>query len=190
MLARNTFSFDSLESISRVYRTPAKAIAAANGFDDDEELQSASKIIIPIAPGKHATTEDGATYAHHATRYRVQRGDTLQSVADNFAVPPTMVRRWNHLKGNSLQGRRVVYIHLPVTPNINQLRQTSVPKPKGKNSLRTASDSSLSRHKVKRGETLTSIASTHHTTVAALKRDNGDVATLRPGMILLIKDVR
>ncbi len=159
-------------------------------FDDDEELQSASKIIIPIAPGKHATTEDGATYAHHATRYRVQRGDTLQSVADNFAVPPTMVRRWNHLKGNSLQGRRVVYIHLPVTPNINQLRQTSAPKPKGKNSLRTASDSSLSRHKVKRGETLTSIASTHHTTVAALKRDNGDVATLRPGMILLIKDVR
>ena len=116
---------DSLESISRVYRTPAKAIAEANGLDSDEKLQSASKIIIPIAPGKHATTEDGATYAHHATRYKLRRGDTLQSVADNFAVPPTMVRRWNHLKGNSLQGRRVVYIHLPVTPSINQLRQTS-----------------------------------------------------------------
>src|SRR6266446_314765 len=181
---------DTLESISRVYRTPAKAIAQANGFDGDDKLQSASKIIIPVAPGKHATTEDGATYARHATRYKLRRGDTLQSVADNFAVPTTMVRRWNHLKGNSLQGRRVVYIHLPVTPSINQLRQTSAPKPKGKNSLRTASDSSLSRHKVKRGETLTSIASTHHTTVAALKRANGDVATLRPGMILLIKDVR
>ncbi len=181
---------DSLESISRVYRTPAKAIAQANSLDGDDKLQSASKIIIPIAPGKHATTEDGATYARHATRYKLRRGDTLQSVADNFAVPPTMVCRWNHLKGNSLQGRRVVYIHLPVTPTINQLRQTSAPKPKGKNSLRTASDSALSRHRVKPGETLTSIASTHHTTVAALKRANGDVATLRPGMILLIKDVR
>src|SRR2546427_6031654 len=182
---------DSLESISRVYRTPAKAIAQANSLDRDDKLQSASKIIIiPIAPGKHATTEDGATYARHATRYKLRRGDTLQSVADNFAVPPTMVRRWNHLKGNSLQGRRVVYIHLPVTPTINQLRQTSAPKPKGKSSLRTASDSALSRHKVKPGETLTSIASTHHTTVAALKRANGDVATLRPGMILLIKDAR
>jgi len=181
---------DSLESISRVYRTPAKAIAQANTLDGDDKLQSASKIIIPIAPGKHATTEDGATYARRATRYRLRRGDTLQSVADNFAVPPTMVRRWNHLKGNSLQGRRVVYIHLPVTPSVNQLRQTSAPKPKGKNNLRTASDSALSRHKVKPGETLTSIASTHHTTVAALKRANGDVVTLRPGMILLIKDVR
>jgi membrane-bound lytic murein transglycosylase D len=181
---------DSLESISRVYRTPASAIVQANGLDGDEKLQTASKIIIPIAPGKHATTEDGATYARRATRYKLRRGDTLQSVADNFAVPPTMVRRWNHLKGNSLQGRRIVYIHLPVTPTINQLRQTSAPKPKGKNTLRTASDSALSRHKVKPGETLTSIASTHHTTVAALKRANGDVATLRPGMILLIKDVR
>src|SRR5438046_7266814 len=54
---------DSLESISRVYRTPAKAIAQANSLDGDDKLQSASKIIIPIAPGKHATTEDGATYA-------------------------------------------------------------------------------------------------------------------------------
>jgi membrane-bound lytic murein transglycosylase D len=186
----NVGADDSLESISRVYRTPAKAIAQANGFEVDDKLQSASKIIIPIEPGKHAITEDGATYAHHATRYKLRRGDTLQSVADNFAVPPTMLRRWNHLKGNSLQGRRVVYIHLPVTPNINQLRETVAPKSRAKSTLRATNASSLSRHKVKRGETLTSIASTHHTTVAALKRDNGDVATLRPGMILLIKDVR
>jgi LysM domain len=37
---------------------------------------------------------------------------------------------------------------------------------------------------------LSSIANTHHTTVAALKRDNGNIATLRPGMILLIRDVK
>jgi LysM repeat protein len=37
------------------------------------------------------------------------------------------------------------------------------------------------------GETLSSIASSHHTTVEALKRDNDNVATLRPGMILLIR---
>src|SRR5437660_471930 len=54
---------DSLESISGVYRTPAKAIAQANSLDGEEKPQSASKIIIPIAPGRHATTEDDATYA-------------------------------------------------------------------------------------------------------------------------------
>ena len=58
-----------------------------------------------------------ASYARHATRYKVRQGDTVQTVADNFGLPPVMVRRWNHLRGDSLRGRRIVYIHLPVTPN-------------------------------------------------------------------------
>jgi LysM repeat protein len=43
------------------------------------------------------------------------------------------------------------------------------------------------RHKVKQGETLFSIASTYKTTVDALKRDNRNVAVLRPGMVLVIR---
>jgi len=41
-------------------------------------------------------------------------------------------------------------------------------------------------HKVQRGETLYSIAKSHNTTVAALKEINGNLANLRPGMILVI----
>ena len=37
---------------------------------------------------------------------------------------------------------------------------------------------------------LTGCATTHHTTVAALKRDNGNLAMLRPGMILVIRQVQ
>jgi LysM repeat protein len=48
----------------------------------------------------------------------------------------------------------------------------------------------VQHHKVQPGETLVSIATTHHTTVAALKRDNGNLAMLRPGMILVIREVR
>ena len=42
-------------------------------------------------------------------------------------------------------------------------------------------------HKVKSGETLYSIATTYKTTVDALKRTNRNVATLRPGMILIVE---
>jgi LysM repeat protein len=45
-------------------------------------------------------------------------------------------------------------------------------------------------HTVKTGETLYSIATTYKTTVAALKRNNGDVAILRPGMILVVQPSR
>jgi membrane-bound lytic murein transglycosylase D len=178
---------DTLASLARTYRTTANAIAEANNVEGESELEADSKLIIPIAPGKHAATEDGATYARRLTRYKVRKGDTVLTVADAFGVPPTMVRRWNHIKGDSVQGRRVLYVHLPVSPGVNS---TIASKSKSESKLKAASNKSVVHHKVQRGETLTSIASTHHTTVAALKRDNGNLATLRPGMVLLIRDSR
>ncbi len=45
-------------------------------------------------------------------------------------------------------------------------------------------------HTVKHGETLYSIANTYRTTVAALKRDNRNIAVIRPGMILIVQSSR
>jgi LysM repeat protein len=77
-----------------------------------------------------------------------------------------------------------------VVPNAADTQRTTVSKSKPKSNLRTVSDKTVVHHKVKKGETLTSIASTHHTTVAALKRDNGDIAALRPGMVLLVRPAK
>jgi LysM repeat protein len=178
---------DTLTSIARKYRTTAQAIAKVNSLDG-QELESDSKLIIPIAPGKHAMSEDTATYARRATRYRVRRGDTVNSVADNFGVPPQMVRRWNRVKGNSLQGRRVIYVHLPITRNLRDGQAAA--SPRRKESHGSATPAQVVRHKVKPGETLTSIANSYKTTVSALKDANGSLATLRPGMILIIRDAR
>jgi len=179
---------DTLASIAHSYRTTGKAIAEANGLGEDSDLQAESKLIIPVTPGKHPAGEDTATYARRATRYRVRKSDTVQTVAENFGVPPSMVRRWNHLKGDSLRGRRVVYVHLPVTPDADRAPQRVTTKSKSKKALRAASGKGVVRHKVQPGETLYSIAKSHNTTVAALKQNNGNLATLRPGMIVLIQD--
>jgi len=179
---------DTLASIARSYHTTTQAIAQANNLED-QEIQADSKLIIPIAPGKHPATEQ-ATYSRVATRYKVRKGDTVQRVAENFGVPPTMVRRWNHLKGDSVQGRKVLYVHLPVTPNASEMKVVEASKSHSGKNLHVAVTKESSRHRVQPGETLTSIATTHHTTVAALRRDNGNLATLRPGMILVIRDVK
>jgi membrane-bound lytic murein transglycosylase D len=180
---------DTLASVARTYRTTANAIAEANTLEGESDLEPDSKLIIPVAPGKHAANEDAA-YARGITRYKVHKGDTVLSVADTFGVPPTMVRRWNHIKGDSVQGHRVLYVHLPVTPNASNTHDAVASKSSHKSKLQPTSEKSVMHHKVQRGETLTSIATTHHTTVAALKRDNGNLATLRPGMVLLIRDSR
>jgi membrane-bound lytic murein transglycosylase D len=176
---------DTLSSVASAFHTSRQAIVQANNLDGVENLRAESELIIPVAPGKHPA-EEVASYSRRATSYKVRRGDTVQTVADNFGVPPSMVRRWNHLKGDSVQGRRVLYVHLPVAPDANQTRQVAATKSKSRNKLHPTAAKPVVHHKVQRGETLSSIAKSHNTTIDALKENNGNLANLRPGMVLVI----
>src|ERR1035437_5868315 len=184
---------ETLASIARTYRTTPKAIAEANDLSDDD-LAPEARLIIPIAAGKQSDT---SSYAHTTTHYKVRKGDTVESVAENFGVSAKMLRGWNHLKGSSLAGRRVLYLHLPVTRSAGetQVASTSISKRPSRSKrhagTQTASATAVAHpavrhHKVKRGETLYSIANSYNTTVSALKHDNQNVAALRPGMILVV----
>jgi membrane-bound lytic murein transglycosylase D len=197
-------SGDTLATLARNYHITAKSIATANHLDG-AELPSDGKVIIPLAPGKHPS--DTATYARRITRYKVRKGDTVLTVAENFGVSPQMLRRWNGLRGDSLHGRTVLALHLPISPtgelasatsgkSASRSRKTaqassakaSASKPPSTSTDEESSEqASVLRHKVKSGETLYSIAATYKTTVAALKRNNQNVATLRPGMVLVVQ---
>src|ERR1700678_2063138 len=198
-------SGDTLASLARTYHTTAKSIADANNLDTPAGLEADAKLVIPVAPGKHPLS-DTATYARRITRYKVHSGDTVETVADNFGVSPLMIRRWNGLRGESLSGRKVLALHLPITPSAHATEVASarmVKKHSAKPAAQTASakppvtkSAKIERietasvpvvhHKVRTGETLYSIATYYKTTVAAIKRDNRDVAILRPGMILIV----
>jgi membrane-bound lytic murein transglycosylase D len=202
-------SGDTLASLAKTYRAPAKSIAEVNHLDGTE-LETGAKLVIPVAPGKHPMS-DTATYARRITRYKVRKGDSVETVAENFGVSPQMLRRWNGLRGDSLRGRKVLALHLPVSPGTREAEVASRSSKSSKHrakaetavsNKRTATaktddenanaeeEASIVRHRVKYGETLYSIASSYKTTVAALKRDNSNVAVLRPGMILVVQSAR
>jgi membrane-bound lytic murein transglycosylase D len=181
---------ETLASIARTYHTTPRAIAEANDLNDglnNGVVAPESRLIIPIAPGKQS---DAGTYARATTHYKVRKGDTVDSVADNIGVSAKMIRSWNHLRGNSLAGRTVLYLHLPVTPGQTEVSSKRSAGPRRHAGTETASASAVLHHKVKQGETLYSIASSYNTTVTALKHDNRDTATLRPGMILVVHNPR
>ena len=202
---RTVHSGDTLASLSREYRVPAKSIAAANHLEGTE-LEVDSQVVIPIAPGKHPAGEV-ATYARRITRYKVHKGDTVESVAENFGVSPKMLRQWNGIRGSSLAGRRILALHLPVTPSSEvastrskakrpktETASTKPPADKSAKIERLGADEekqvAVVHHKVKSGETLYSIANAYRTTVAALKHDNRNVTVIRPGMILIVQSAR
>jgi membrane-bound lytic murein transglycosylase D len=191
---------ETLASIARTYHTTPKAIAEANDLNeglnhelDRQLVPPDTRLIIPIATGKEADT---STYARAITHYKVRRGDTVESVAENFGVSPKMLRAWNHIKGDSLAGRKVLFLHLPVTaraegePATRRAAQGAAGTHHQATQTTASKAAIVKRHKVKEGETLYSIASSYNTTVTALKHDNQNVASLRPGMILIIRPLR
>jgi membrane-bound lytic murein transglycosylase D len=198
---------DTLASLARNYHTTPKSIVAANHLEDTE-LEADAKLVIPVAPGKHPMS-DTATYARRITRYHVHSGDTVESVADNFGISAQMLRRWNGIHGDSLRGRRVLALHLPISPSAHEAEVASsrtkskhpasgskptetatVKPPATKSAQIERMQAAVVHHRVKHGETLYSIANAYRTNVARLKRDNRNVAVIRPGMILIVQSSR
>lgn len=178
-------SGETLMSLARTYRTPTKTIATANQLDMSDTIEAGAKLVIPIAPGRH-NSGDGQSYARRLTIYRVRKNDTLESVSNNLGVAPTTIRRWNRMKGDSLAGRRILYVHLPVSPTVAAAEHQIKSKSQHGSELADNKSGSPVHHTVKRGETLYSIANNYKTSVKAIKQTNANVATLRPGMVLVI----
>ena len=185
---------DTLASIAHKYHTSPSSIAEANSLTGDD-VKVGSKLIIPVAPGQLERAKR-PSYSRHATHYKVRKGDTLDSIADDFEVPVEKLRKWNHLRGNG-RGSWTDAGHLQ-TSGCGQVQKRLRPieaalrsRPPRRAQVRVqviAKPLAAKYHKVKKGETLSSIAESNHTSVAALKRDNPKLAAdLRAGDVLVIR---
>jgi len=107
-------SGDTLAGIARKYKTTERAISSANNLEGSQ-IATGSKLVIP-ANGPVPVEGKGLAYSRHPTRYKVRRGDSILSVADDFSVPPEKIRSWNRLKGNQLRAGRILVIYKPLAP--------------------------------------------------------------------------
>jgi membrane-bound lytic murein transglycosylase D len=183
-------SGETLAEVAHQYKTSASSIAQVNNVEADDDLRAGTDLVIPVTPGREA---ERLVFSKHPTIYKVRKGDTVLTVADDFSVPVTKLRSWNKLKGNALRPGRTLRIYRPVAgTEMAESRETA--SSTGRARLRKSSEqSSLEahartvHHKVRRGETLSSIAESYNTTVAALQRDNGSAAShLKTGSVLVI----
>jgi membrane-bound lytic murein transglycosylase D len=113
-------SGETLSEIARRYHTTASAIAEANNLQGDDLAQD-SRLIIPGSPAKSASSEvkDSDTrvqrYSKQPTHYKVHRGDTISSVADEFGISAEKLRQWNGCKSNVLPAGRTLTIFKPAS---------------------------------------------------------------------------
>jgi membrane-bound lytic murein transglycosylase D len=172
-------SGESLSDIARNYRVTVPAIEVANHFQAHATVPSGFLLNVP-------TTPPVVKMVH----YRVQRGDTLEGIADRFDVTVAELKRWNHISGGHVpRGARLrIYAGSGSAGTATKSSQKSRPTVQTV-STRNAETPEALQHRVKPGETLYSIARTYRTTVSALRQSNpfladrpleaGDVITVQ-----------
>jgi membrane-bound lytic murein transglycosylase D len=130
---------DTLAAIARKYRTTTRAIAEANNLED-EDISAGGKLIIPMSSNQSTSIAAGA-YSRKPTRYKVRKGDTVLSIADDFGVPADKLRKWNRIKGSSLRAGRTLVIYKPLAPGTSEPKSPSK-SAKAKRPTKTSSGSS------------------------------------------------
>ena len=108
-------SGESLTEIAHTYHTTSTAIAEVNNLRSDAELQKDMKLVIPVSRSTASAKADTGASGSYSKRvtYRVRKGDTVLSVADDYSVPVDRLRKWNHLTGNTLKVGRTLTIYRP-----------------------------------------------------------------------------
>ena len=157
---------ETLSDIARRYRLTVPALEVANHLQAHATVPSGFLLNVPTVP---AVTR--------VVHYRVQRGDTLEGIADRFDVTVTELKRWNHIASNHVsRGTRLKVFTGSETAEISAAASSRTAQ-ESRAAERTISTGRREKfeavqHKVKPGETLYSIAREYGTTVSALKESN------------------
>ena len=126
--------------------------------------------------------------------HKVRKGETLSSVADKYGVSVEQLKRWNGISGKKLKPGSYLTVQMtekevPVKENRNESVAKSTKKENISNEEpATKTVTSKKSHKVRKGETLSSVADKYGVSVQQLKRWNGiSGKKLKPGSYITVQ---
>jgi membrane-bound lytic murein transglycosylase D len=97
---------DTLESIAHTWHVSPSELAFVNQLTPKSDLSGVDSLVIPVAPASEPSSLRNAVY-------RPRRGDTLVTIADRFGVTVAQLRRWNHLRAQTVTPGQGLYVAEP-----------------------------------------------------------------------------
>lgn len=178
---------DSLSLIARRFGTSVTAIKRMNGLRGSrihpgqvlklsERAKDPEKTAVP-APAASAKAGAPSPQTPQPTQYRVRRGDSLIVIARRFGTTVGEIRRANRLKGSRIVVGQRLTIPARAAANGNRLTAGS----------QSTSGAANGRYRVRRGDSLGSIARKFGVSVRRLRAANSIRGHLiHPGQTLIV----
>ncbi|MGC2636703.1 MAG: transglycosylase SLT domain-containing protein [Acidobacteriaceae bacterium] len=127
---------DTLESVAHKWHVSESELAFVNQLSSTSDLAGVDSLVIPLAPASEPHSLRNALY-------HPRRDDTLVTIADRFGVTVGDLRRWNHIRGSTLEPGRGLYVAEPAHITPSSHRRSS----KGGSAKKTTSAKHKSTHK-------------------------------------------
>ena len=174
---------ETLSDVAHRFRVTPQALETANHLEPHASVPAGFLLSVPTAP-----------VVARVVSYRVQRGDTLEGIAERYDVTVAQLKRWNHISGSHVSRGTRLRIYAGGLPEPAARTRGKSARNAGASMEDAAARGSIAQaktleHRVKPGETLYSIARQYQVTVASLRESNtfladrglqaGDVLTIR-----------
>jgi membrane-bound lytic murein transglycosylase D len=173
---------DTMYKIARKYGVSVNALASANGLSRRSKLSRGRTLVVPVGSyAKYAKFDGGGGGSGNSKliRYKVRRGDTLSTIAAKYpGVTVSKLKHWNRM------GKRT---HIRTGQRLKIYTRGSGPSYASSGS--SSGGTKARYHKVRRGETLGSIARKYGTNTKSLMALNGikNPKSLRAGQNLKVR---
>ncbi len=182
------------ETVARVANrygiTPWTLIAANDLYLQGNRLRPGQQLRIPRSKTLfEALLKEERGNVPVAIYHRIRRGETLISIARRYGVTVRQLRQWNGLRSNRIIAGKKLIIYLPGASRVawrsKSSRQRSAASP-------STAALKVVKHKVRRGETVASIARKYGTTPEQIRKYNRLDRSYRiyPGQILKVPTTR
>ena len=175
---------DNLHSLAGKYRTTVANLKRWNKLNGTV-LRPGQRLVAYYGEKGDGPLHEGdtaVTVASGRIEYRVQQGDTLNSIARKFSAPIDDLLRWNSMTLESVirPGERLWVGEPPSSPTAGAGR----PGP----TAAAATQQGTIEHRVRKGDTLHRIAQLYDVTVSQVRSWNriGKAGTIYPGQVLRI----
>ncbi|MGI8772279.1 MAG: transglycosylase SLT domain-containing protein [Acidobacteriaceae bacterium] len=131
---------ETLDGVARTYRVTPADLAFVNQLEPSASLDGEDALVIPVA---------AAASTARNTRYRVEREDTLVTVADRFNVTTAQLRRWNHLRSSAIRRGQTLYVAEPahIAARTSRTHGRGSKHSRGTHSAKTSARGATASHK-------------------------------------------
>lgn len=184
---------ETLASIARKYKTSVETIVSLNHLGK-RRVVAGQRLNVPIMTAKAAVSSEKAIKTAKGGDHKVEKGDTLSSLARKYGTTVAEIRRSNNLKADSLKIGQVLRIEEGGGEADAGRKASSGERGKGKGKTAVKSKSGgdvekAQKYTVQKGDSLAKIAREKNVSVDRLLTLNKMMRTdsIQPGQVILIR---